>query len=214
MNLATVACEQMRVLRNVLPASFYDRPPQTVARELLGKLLVHDHQGSVTAGIIVETEAYLASNDPASHSYRGRTARNGSMFGPPGRAYVYILRGYHCVNVVTEGENMASAVLIRAVEPWTGIDVMHTRRCIADLTRLTSGPGKLCQALAITCEVLDGWDLTQGQRLWLSAPETAKPLGAIAVSGRIGVPRAGELPLRFYVRSSPFLSRGPHVRFP
>ena len=214
MPLATLACEQMRVLRDALPASFYDRDPRTVARELLGKLLVRDHQGSVTAGIIVETEAYLATNDPASHAYRGRTVRNASMFGPPGRAYVYILRGHHCLNMVTEGENVASAVLIRAVEPLVGINVMHTRRDTAQLTNLTSGPGKLCQALAIAREALDGWDLTQGQRLWLAAPEAAKPLGAIAISGRIGVSRAGELPLRFYVPSSQFLSRGPHVRFP
>jgi DNA-3-methyladenine glycosylase len=204
----------MSVFRDVLPASFYGRDPETVARELLGKRLVHDYQGSLTAGIIVETEAYLATNDPANHAYRGRTKRNASMFGPPGRAYVYKLHGHHCVNVVTEGEHVASAVLIRAVEPLTGIDVMHTRRCIADLTSLTNGPGKLCQAFAIVREALDGWDLTQGQCLWLAASEAARPLGAIAVSGRIGVPRAGELPLRFYVRSSPFLSHGPHIRFP
>lgn len=203
----------MRVFRDVLPTSFYDRDPRTVARELLDKLLVHDHQGSVTAGIIVETEAYLATNDPASHVYRGRTARNTSMFGPPGRAYVYILRGHHCLNVVTEEEHIPSAVLIRAVEPLVGIDVMQTRRRTARLTDLTSGPGKLCQALAICRKALDGWDLTQGQRLWLAAPEAAVPLGAIAISGRIGVPRAGELPLRFYVPSSRFLSRGPHTRF-
>ena len=107
MHMATGACEPMRVLRNVLPASFYDRAPETVARDLLGKLLVHDHQGSVAAGIIVETEAYLATNDPANHAYRGRTKRNASMFGPPGRAYIYQLRGHHCVNVVTEGKHVA-----------------------------------------------------------------------------------------------------------
>ena len=106
MHLARVACERLSVFRDVLPASFYDRAPQTVAQELLGKLLVHDHQGSVTAGLIVETEAYLATNDPASHAYRGRTQRNASMFGPPGRAYVYTLRGHHCLNVVTGGEHV------------------------------------------------------------------------------------------------------------
>ena len=107
MHLATVAYKRLRAFSDVLPASFYDRDSQTVARELLGKLLVHDYQGSVTAGIIVETEAYLATNDPASHAYRGRTARTASMFGPPGRAYAYTLRGHHCVDVVTGGEYVA-----------------------------------------------------------------------------------------------------------
>ena len=107
MHLATFACEQMRVLRDVLPASFYDRDPRTVARELLGKRLVRDPQGSVAAGIIVEMEVYLVTNDPANHAYRGRTKRNASMFDPPGRADVYTLCGHHCVDVVTGGEQVA-----------------------------------------------------------------------------------------------------------
>lgn len=200
----------MRIYPNVLPLSFYDRDPVTVARDLLGKLLVHEHDGHMTAGVIVETEAYLAANDPASHASRGRTARNTAMFGPPGRAYIYALHRHHCLNVVTEEEGVPSAVLLRAVEPLVGIPVMQTRRRTARHIHLTSGPGKLCEAFAID-RSLDQWDVTQGQRLWVAVPQSGTPR-EIAVTARVGVTSARELPLRFFVSSSPFVSRCPRSR--
>jgi DNA-3-methyladenine glycosylase len=198
----------MGLYTELLSASFYDRDPVTVARDLLGKYLVRECDGTVMAGRIVETEAYLAVHDPASHAYGGPTGRNAAMFGPPGHAYVYLIYGrYHCVNVVTEGEGVPSAVLIRAVEPLVGIDRMQARRRSERATHLTSGPSKLCQALAID-RTLDKWDMTKGQRLWCAMP-AANPQLHIAVSSRVGISVAGDLPLRFYVLGSPFVSREP-----
>jgi len=195
---------------DVLPPSFYNRDPAAVARELLGKLLVRVLDGRIMAGRIVETEAYLATNDPASHSYGGPTARNAAMFGPPGHAYVYLIYGrYHCLNVVTEGEGIPSAVLIRAVEPLAGIDLMQARRRTHRLTDLARGPGRLCEAFALDRQ-LDKWDVTRGQELWCATPTSSPPL-AIAVSVRIGIVSACALPLRFYITASPFVSRGARI---
>jgi DNA-3-methyladenine glycosylase len=201
----------MNAFTDILPASFYDRDPVTVAQELLGQLLVREFGGRVLAGRIVETEAYLAIDDPASHAYGGRTVRNATMFGRPGRAYVYLSYGlHHCVNVVTEKEGVASAVLLRAVEPLVGMDIMQTRRGIEVPTRLARGPGNLCQAFAIDRQ-LDAWNLTLGQRLWC-ARKTLSPQVDIAVTPRVGISMGHELPLRFYVVASPFVSRGPRAR--
>lgn len=201
----------MHTLTDILPASFYDRDPVTVARELVGQLLVREFDGRVLAGRIVETEAYLAIDDPASHAYGGRTVRNAAMFGPPGRAYVYLSYGlHHCVNVVTDREGIASAVLLRAVEPLVGMDIMQTRRGIAVPTRLARGPGNLCQAFAIDRH-LDTWDLTLGQHLWCARLASSLQVD-IAVTPRVGLSVGHELPLRFYVVASPFVSRGPRTR--
>jgi DNA-3-methyladenine glycosylase len=196
----------------ILPPSFYDRDPVTVARELLGKLLMRDSDGGMVVGRIVETEAYLAANDPANHAYRGRTVRNAAMFGPPGHSYIYAIHRYYCLNVVTEAEDVPSAVLIRAVEPLVGIDVMQRRRRTDRLLNLASGPGKLCQAFAID-RTLDKWDITQGQRLWFARPTSDSRID-IAVSTRVGITSACDLPLRFYLAASPFVSRGPRLRLP
>lgn len=197
----------MVTFTDVLQTSFYDRDPVIVARDLLGKLLVTNSDGMVTAGMIVETEAYRAFGDPANHAYRGRTARNASMFGPPGRAYVYAIHRHHCMNVVTEGEGVPSAVLIRAVEPIKGIEAMRARRRTDCLNNLTSGPGKLCEAFGID-HSLDGWDVTKGKRLWFQAL-AVPPAIEIVVTARVGVTSARDLPLRFYVAQSPFVSRSP-----
>src|SRR5687767_2045780 len=145
----------------VLPRSFYEQETITVAKQLLGKVLVHKSFGGVTAGKIVETEAYLEQDDPANHAARGQTVRNAAMFGPPGYSYIYLIYGmYSCFNVVTGAEGVGEAVLIRALEPLEGIDVMQQRRSIQDVHKLCNGPGKLVIAMGITKE-LYGHDLTQ-----------------------------------------------------
>ena len=188
----------------VLPRACYDRDPVTVAQELLGKQVVREEEDGVLTGIIVETEAYLAAQDPASHAYSHRhncyrlTPRCAPMFGPPGHAYVYRSYGrHHCVNLVTEGEGVPSAVLLRAVQPERGLDVMQRRRGSPRLATLATGPGNLCQAFAIDL-TLNGWDVTRGQRLWIAMPASPTALH-ITRSRRVGV--ADTLALRFTVVS-------------
>lgn len=192
-------------MARVLARQFFDRDPITVARALLGKLLIRDDGGQLLVGRIVETEAYLSTADPASHAYRGRTPRNTAMFGLPGHAYVYAMHRYHCLNVVTEGEGVPSAVLLRAVEPLQGMDVMSPRRNTTRYGNLASGPGKLCQAFAIG-RSLDQWSLTEGRCLWLGEPLAETDID-VAVTPRIGVTSAQELPLRFCDALSAHLSR-------
>jgi DNA-3-methyladenine glycosylase len=195
----------------ILPAAFYHRDPVLVAQELLGKILVRELQGNILAARIVETEAYLAANDPASHAFSGRTTRNAAMFGPPGRAYVYLIYGRHyCVNAVTEGEGVPSAVLIRALEPLLGMAHMAARRGTGRLTALANGPGKLCQAFGIDRR-LDHWDLTQGTRLWCAMPASPLQL-AVTVTPRIGITVASDLLLRFCIAASPYAGRSPRCR--
>jgi DNA-3-methyladenine glycosylase len=187
---------------NVLPRAFYDRDPVTVAQALLGKHLVRADDDGVVTGRIIETEAYLAVQDPASHAYSKRrhcyriTPRCAPMFGPPGHAYVYRSYGRHyCCNLVTEGPGVPSAVLLRAVQPELGLDLMCCRRGTDRHAALANGPGNLCQAFAIDL-ALNGWDVTQGVRLWVAMPLVAPAL-QIVRSRRIGV--AADLELRFAV---------------
>jgi DNA-3-methyladenine glycosylase len=191
-----------------LPRSFYAGDPVAVARSLLGQLLLRRTEEGVSGGRIVETEAYLAERDPACHAARGRTRKNASMFGPPGHAYVYPIHARYCFNVVTEPEEIASAVLIRAIEPLAGVEAMQRRRGRQSLRDLASGPAKLCEALAIDRR-LDGWDLTLGEQLWIAADEE-RPAFRIAQSPRIGVTSAHDLPLRFFVVGSPLVSGRRH----
>ncbi len=200
-------CSVMSVVwGKVLQREFYDRDPVTVAKELLGKILVRETGEGVTAGIIVETEAYLAQNDPANHAFRGKTNRNKSMFGPPGHAYVYRIHQVCCLNAVTEPENIPSAVLIRALMPVEGIDLMRHRLGRDDPFPAT-GPGKLCKAMAIDLS-LDGWDLTLGEQLWIAEMNEPSEIGEgnIAVTSRVGVTAAKDLPLRFFLRHQPFVN--------
>lgn len=183
-----------------LPRSFYARDPRVVARELLGKVLVH-RDGPVRRAVrIVETEAYLGERDLASHARFGRTARASIMFGPPGFAYVYLVYGmHHCMNAVTGADGQASAVLLRAGEPLQG--------CLAS----PRGPGKLCQALRVRREVHGGLDLC-GARLFVE--DAAPPREPVAASARIGVRYAGSWArrrLRFYLRGNRWVS-GPRAR--
>ena len=179
-----------------LPRSFYDRDTVLVAKDLLGKLLVHVSDGVERVGKIVEVEAYLGEHDLAAHSSKGRTERTKIMFGPPGHAYVYFIYGIHfCMNVVTEREGHASAVLLRALEP------------VKNLTSRTQGPGLLCRAMGID-KKLNAHDLLSDD-FYIAAPEEVEKF-TIGRSARIGVDYArhwARRQLRFYIRGNPFLSR-------
>ena len=181
-----------------LTREFFARPVHEVAPELIGATLLVDGVG----GTIVEVEAY-DQDDPASHAFRGRTARTASMFGPPGHAYVYRSYGIHwCLNLVCAEEGRAEAALVRALEPTSGLEAMRERRGLAAARALCSGPGKLCQALGIT-RVLDGLPLDE-------PPFELRPRAAeveIVTGPRIGISRARELPWRYALAGSPFLSR-------
>lgn len=188
-----------------LPASFYARDTELVARELLGCFLLTRTGGVLTGGRIVEVEAYLGPHDPADHGYGNRrTPRNAALFGPPGTAYVYFIYGAHwCFNAVTEREGYPAAVLIRALEPLWGIDEMRRRRKTQASELLCSGPGRLCQALGIDRNV-DGLPLDR-EPVWILPRDG--PAVKVKVSRRVGVSRAADWPLRFSLEGSPFLSR-------
>ncbi len=189
-----------------LPQSFYNRDVALVARELLGKIVFRRSREGLCAGRIVETEAYLACDDPASHSFRGRTRKNATMFGPPGFAYVYPIHSRYCLNAVTEARGRASAVLIRALEPLAGIETMQQRRGTGKLHDLCRGPARLCEAIAVD-RSLDGWNMTRGARLWISIDVSlASRRFRITTSPRIGVTSAHDSPLRFFIDGSPFVS--------
>lgn len=194
-----------------LPRRFYDRDTAEVARALLGKRLVRDTDTGRLAGRIVEVEAYLAQDDPANHGHRGQTRRNASMFGPPGRAYVYAIHSRWCLNAVTEQAGVASAVLIRAIEPLEGIATMQELRGIDVLRDLTRGPGRLCEALAID-RALDTCNLTRRGPLWIADDGTAPAPEQILATTRVGISLAADLPLRFYLADCPYVSKLPRRR--
>lgn len=198
-----------------LPRSFYRRGVIEVARGLLGQRLVSESDDSRVSGVIVETEAYLGTVDKAAHTYGGRrTARNEAMWGNGGHAYVYFVYGmHHCVNVVAGDAGEPIAVLLRALEPDGGTDLMFERRAAARRPiDLCSGPAKLCQALGIT-RAADGEDLVAGERLFIEKLRTrALPAAMIGCGPRVGVRYAEEWqhePLRFWVRGNRNVSRSP-----
>jgi DNA-3-methyladenine glycosylase len=173
-----------------LPRDFYLRDPAVVARELVGKTLWRETSAGLCGGRIVEVEAYLSTRDPACHASRGLTERNKAMFGPAGHAYVYMIHSRWCLNAVTEPEGTPSAVLIRAIEPLLGLDLMQQRRRTDIVRDLTRGPARLCEALAID-RTYDGWDLTAGRELWIAADVEADDRKfRIGRSGRIGISSA------------------------
>ena len=179
-----------------LPRSFYDRDTTVVARELLGKCLVHQSNGVERIGRIVEVEAYLGPHDLAAHSAKGLTARTKVMFGPPGHAYVYLIYGmYHCMNIVTEREGHASAVLLRAVEP------------VKNIEGRTQGPGLLCRAMNIDRQ-LNAHDLMSDD-FYIGATDKTESF-TVVKRPRIGVDYAkhwAKRNLRFYIKGNPFVSR-------
>ena len=186
---------------------FFARGTVQVARSLLGSVLIHRCEDGVTAGRIVETEAYLR-DDPACHASRGMTPRNAPMFGPPGRAYVYFIYGmYHCFNVVTAPKGVGEAVLIRALEPLVGLPLMARRRGTGDERAFCSGPGKLVLAMGIGREH-NGISLLRGPLRIL--PHDSYPWEGprrIKASPRVGISLAADLPLRFHLAGNPFVSR-------
>ncbi len=188
-----------------LPREFYDRDTARVAQELLGRILVHEHPAGVTAGVIVEAEAYL-QGDPGCHAARGRTERNAPMFGPPGTIYVYLIYGmHHCLNIVTQPGGVGEAVLIRALEPVQGIALMQRRRRQKGTKELTTGPAKLTQAMGIdlrhNCD-----DITVPPLYVSDTPAQVRPM---ITTTRIGLSeaRGAQLPLRYCLSDSEYLSR-------
>lgn len=216
-----------------LPRSFYDRPTLDVARDLIGKVLVHNRRGVRTSGIIVEAEAYIGESDPACHAAPGRTRRNAPLYGPPGYAYVYLNYGLHAlVNVVTEPADVPAAVLIRALDPLTGIGVMRRRRAQPAKGRsrgrssalsdrdLCRGPGNLTMAMGITL-AQNRADLC-GKTLFIEELEkrdARRELGALVWGPRVGISVGIEHPWRVYLEGHPavsgvrtFKSRGSRQR--
>lgn len=199
-----------------LPRSFYNRGTLDVARDLLGKVLVHNRRGVVTSGVIVEVEAYIGESDPACHAAPGPTRRNAPLYGPPGRAYVYLNYGIHALmNIVTEAERSPAAVLIRALEPLEGLETMRRRRgrtakgrrvqrpgAAVDTAELCRGPGNLTMAMGITLAE-NRVDLL-GDRLFVD--DRGVSIGAVASSTRIGINVGVERPWRLFVRDHPAVS--------
>ncbi len=188
-----------------IPRAFYERDTATVARELLGKVLVHRASEGLTSGKIVEVEAYHGKGDPASRASRKRTRLNEIMWWHGGLAFVYMVHANWLFNVTTEREGVPGAVLIRALEPVTGVKLMHGRRRVSSERGLTSGPGRLTQAMGITHEH-HGLDLAD-VRSELVIVEGKVECFEVASSHRIGVSSDLERELRFYIRGNPFVSR-------
>jgi DNA-3-methyladenine glycosylase len=190
-----------------LPRRFFVRDSVVLARDLLGRVLFYKTPEGLLAGRIVETEAYTGAADPASHAFRGRTARNAVMFGPAGHAYVYFTYGmHHCLNVTAGAQGTAGAVLLRALEPLAGVEIMRARGDHGPESRLLSGPGKVGRAFGLSL-VDNGRDFTRGPLgLATGAPV---PDREVAISRRIGISRAVDLPYRFAVLSSPSVSKAP-----
>jgi DNA-3-methyladenine glycosylase len=189
----------------ILPAEFYDRDPRQVAVDLLGCVLVHDSSEGRASGVIVETEAYRP-DDPACHAYNGPTLRNSSIFGPPGTAYVYLSYGMHVLlNAVCGAEGVGSPVLIRALRPLEGVDLMRYRRGRG--SNLAGGPGRLTQALGVSLEY-DGASLVEGP-LFISWGESAG--GEIVATTRVGISRGAELPWRYLLHGEESVSVKPKV---
>jgi DNA-3-methyladenine glycosylase len=194
-----------------LPRDFYEPPADIVAPKLLGHLLIRNTPDGPCGGIIVETEAYLR-DDPACHAYQNRSERNRTMWDAPGHAYVYLIYGYHyCFNAVCQPAGIAEAVLVRAIEPTVGLDIMQRNRTVPRPVALTNGPAKLCAAMRIDRQQ-DGVDLCDASSALFIArnPQHDAFLtsaGPVITTTRIGITRAADAPLRYYFGGSPWVSR-------
>ncbi len=196
-------------MSRILPRRFYFRSPDFVARDLLGKVLARRLGGEWLTGRIVETEAYFGKDDPAAHAFAGKTARNAVLFGPPGFAYVYFIYGmYSCLNVSCEPDGKPGGVLFRALEPLSGLETMTRLRGLTAAAKpqlLTSGPGRLCQALGITRATHNGLDVTSDKSELQIREDGFRPK-SIAATPRIGVTKAADWPHRFVIEGNEFVS--------
>jgi DNA-3-methyladenine glycosylase len=184
---------------------FFNRYTPDVARDLIGARIVRVMKGRRLAGIVVETEAYRGTCDPASHAYRGKTERNSVMFGRPGHAYVYFTMGMHyCLNVTAEREGVAGAVLLRAIEPAEGVPAMTRNRGMDDLARLGAGPGNLTKALGVDLK-LNGEDLVESERLFLEMGSGSLPIGK---STRVGITSGTSMRWRYFAKGNMHVSKG------
>ena len=195
----------------MLKAEFFNRDPRRVARALLGKLLVRKTPRGILAGRIIETEAYLGKGDAAAHAAAGKTARNAVLFGPPGHAYVYFIYGNHyCLNVSCLADEVPGCVLFRALEPVSGIAQMAEARGIrvakeTDLKKISSGPGRLAEAMEITRERDNGKSLVS-RRSDLRIFDDGYRVRRVTVTPRIGIVKSAEQPLRYFIAGNPFVS--------
>ncbi len=201
---------------SVLNAEFFDADPRKVARRLLGKLLIRRTAVGLLVGRVVETEAYLGTDDAAAHAAAGKTARNSVLFGPPGIAYVYFIYGNHyCLNVSCLPDGVPGCVLFRALEPVAGIEEMAAARGItiareSDLRKISSGPGRLCEAMGVTRRRDNGKSLVSAESD-LQLADDGYRIGRVAVTSRIGITKSAEHPLRFLIAGNQFVS-GPRVQ--
>jgi DNA-3-methyladenine glycosylase len=191
----------------ILQTKFYEHNSEIVAKALLGKVFVRKIKGEVLKGRIVETEAYLSSGDEASHNFKGKNKRNLSLYKEGGHAYVHAMRHYFLLDVVTEELNVPGSVLIRAVEPLEGVEYMKKVRGVDTIENLANGPSKFCMAFKINRE-FDGVDLKDpNSLLYILDTEETIPEDQIEISGRIGISRAKDAPLRFWVKGNSYVSR-------
>jgi DNA-3-methyladenine glycosylase len=194
-----------------LTQRFFDQKTELVAKELLGKVLVRKLNDKKLSGMIVETEAYVGPQDLASHASKGKTNRTQVMFSDGGYWYVYMIYGfYYCLNIVTETRDYPAAVLVRALEPLEGIEKMKENRRTGNITNLTNGPGKLCQALEITKDIDGTSAIAKNSKLYIEDRRIEIPANQIVEAKRIGVDYAGiwkDKLLRFYIKDNPFVSR-------
>ncbi|MEM3601316.1 MAG: DNA-3-methyladenine glycosylase [Candidatus Bathyarchaeia archaeon] len=190
----------------LLPKEFYERDPAVVACELLGKVLVRKLEGEILSGKVVETEAYYGEEDPASKAYKGEKRFNQLMFCPAGKLFIYMVHGNWLLNIVSHPEGGVGAVLIRALEPISGVETMIKNRGVKKLECLTSGPGRLTKALAVTNE-LNGEDVTS-ENSRLTVAEGMPESFQIASTHRIGVKFDLPQPLRFYIKGNRHVSKG------
>jgi DNA-3-methyladenine glycosylase len=210
----TMAPKSMIKSAKLLRRAFFNRDPQVVSRELLGKLIVRSEGNKALAGRVVEVEAYLGVGDLAAHATAGQTERNAVLWGEPGHAYVYFIYGVHyCLNISCLPEGRAGCILIRALEPVAGLREMARAREVQekltsarDLRNLTSGPGRLCEALGITRPRDNGKDMVS-RTSDLRVMDDGFKVGEVAVTPRIGITKSAELPLRYLIAGNNFVSR-------